>query len=1402
GGSPITPYVIKVDRSERYRGAIKTVLSDNVFDENVVLRHQGDFGAHADSLFFEWWYRPDDGSLDVPPPDDPLYDAETSPWKLFPDLSGQQGKARYEVTLKGNPNAPEALLADTWWFCRYRHENDAVNGIDWDVPQLDGKDEVNFTWAGAGNSDPLGVYNYGIPDYKAQLVMGWIKRVLDAVNPYEARISDFEGDSPSTVVSMLAQFGARYEGPVALNPDKDVIENVGLIELYETILKRGRDLSIDLSRPVSTPAIANALQLAATRISDFYMLLANEAYTDALDPTIGHGSESAAYGSLAPSIFAFQNQMSTLIEEELAMLRGVDDNFARPVYNRLFWNFTKGEGEAAYAVNYNISDVNMDGFVDEDDAMAMYPQGHGDAWGHYLTALRNQYDLLNHKYFNWVSRSEFYNLMDVVMKVDFLDERKFAQMAAAKAQAGAEIVDLTYREKYVEESTAQWQGYTDSDELRGWGVQGWARRAGQGAYFDWITANALLPSTHPNETLEGIQKVDRKSNSDISVISANLNAVQRTFDHANNGYNPLGVARDAVPMDIDPQYISFGRTDLATHFGQIYERAVKALVNTQATWDHANKAANMLRKIGTTEADYRNTTFQQDLNYRNKLIQIFGRPYEGTIGSGQLYPAGYDGPDLALHMYIGVREINNDTVPGPAASFASFDADGVLDGGDMNDQLSWTTPSLNALNLLNFDVNYLGAPHAMSLDVASSWRNLYAPSFAGDFAAAAGGGVEAKVQDGLYSVDYTDLESPKVPLEGLTGLMPVTTAGYSFQAPDAWGSRLSEGKLQQQLSAMLQQEAAVANAIASWDALAGSIIRTLRLTDAKWVSADAMQVKNEVFTRLKKGILGTVTALEAVSKALQVKKDVTYKVIETAQAALPETLPTGGVAVSPGDALFAADAGFEVTKTVEYASYTIFDAVLSASKTGLEIALDAAENELNLWEQREQLALSKKEWLKQIEDLVGDEPAKRIAVFKAIEGLRAKSAEYRALLDEGARLIDERAAFNKRVAAQTQRNRYQDMTFRVAHNHALENYRASFDLAARYAYLAAKAYDYETNFDSSDPFSPQSLLEDIVEARSLGLVSSGTPQIGGGGLAEVLAKMKANFDVLYGQMGLSNPQWEVGKMSLRTELFRILPKGHVQPDDEDNFPSPGGDADDLWKQKLTSCVVEDLWDVPEFRQYCRSFASEYDVDDEYDPQPGLVIRFGTTIKAGENLFGKPLSGSDHAYDPSVFSTKIRGTGIWFSDYQSTNVLQDLPEAPRVYMVPAGSDIMSVANSPDPEVVRIWNVVDQSIPAPMPSDTSELDDSSWVPLYDSLTGQYGEIRRFSGFRAYHDGGDQVDETELVYNNRLVGRSVWNTEWVLIIPGITFNADPEEGLRRFIDQVSDIKLVFDTYGYSGN
>jgi len=53
-----------------------------------------------------------------------------------------------------------------------------------------------------------------------------------------------------------------------------------------------------------------------------------------------------------------------------------------------------------------------------------------------------------------------------------------------------------------------------------------------------------------------------------------------------------------------------------------------------------------------------------------------------------------------------------------------------------------------------------------------------------------------------------------------------------------------------------------------------------------------------------------------------------------------------------------------------------------------------------------------------------------------------------------------------------------------------------------------------------------------------------------------------------------------------------------------------------------------------------------------------------------------------------------------------------------------------------------------------------------------------------------------------NGRLIGRSIWNSKWKLIIPGKTLLNDPNKGLDRLIQSVKDIHLYFITYSYSGN
>ena len=244
---------------------------------------------------------------------------------------------------------------------------------------------------------------------------------------------------------------------------------------------------------------------------------------------------------------------------------------------------------------------------------------------------------------------------------------------------------------------------------------------------------------------------------------------------------------------------------------------------------------------------------------------------------------------------------------------------------------------------------------------------------------------------------------------------------------------------------------------------------------------------------------------------------------------------------------------------------------------------------------------------------------------------------------------------------------------------------------------------------------------------------------------------------------------------------------------------------DIWRQVLAEHTVADLWDIPEFRRYCRPFSAEG------LPQPGIVIPFSTTVTPGLNFFDWPLGGGDSYYSATNFATKVRSIGVWFSNYNATGMAQ----TPRVYLVPAGEDILRTP-SYYPGDIRTWHVVDQKLPMPFPIVKAEMEgDANWIPTVDTIFDELFQIRRHSDFRAYHDSG-YLNESEMTFDSRLIGRSVWNTRWLLIIPGRNLLYDAEEGIERFIHGpeviggfgertghgISDIKLFFHTYAYSGN
>ncbi|MBX3744870.1 MAG: hypothetical protein KF833_06125 [Verrucomicrobiae bacterium] len=1287
-GLPVSLHVIRVVE-DLFDGSLAFIQPDNVLDERISLRHTADFAGAPESFVFQWFYQLDAQGLDgTVLPETDVQGRVTDPrgWEPYA-VEPEAGTGANDITLGTGTESAVVTLSDTWWISRFG------------VPGTNG----TIQWSG-WIGDPSAA---SAP--RAMFVPGWIKRVLSGINLFSQRTSDFDNHAVNTLASALAEAGPRYEGDVALNPDK--LDEFGLIQIYETILRRGAAMSINGSPPLDIEAANGALLLAAGRIADLYLLLGNEAFADAADPTIGLTTDSESLGSLASSIFAFEDQLDSLLEEELALLRGRDDRAAgvggAPVYNRLFWNFTGSDGEVAYSQTYGILDWNRDGFINALDARRLYPQGHGDAWGHYLTALTTYYDLLRNPNYTWIPRPERTLIAGVTIEVNYEDERRFARAAAARARTGAEIVERTRRSDFSPDPNLSLQGYDDTDPRRAWGMSEWARRAGTGAWFDWVTGNAILPPV--DSTHAGIERIDRLSVPELSQIVAEAIVIQNELDQADAGLNPLGVASGTVPFDIDPDLLQTGLSR-TTHFEQIYNRAVGALRNAVTTFDRASRLSNTLRRQQDSAEAFSVSVLQQETDFRNRLIEIFGYPYVGDTGAGASYPAGYDGPDLHHWMYVDTLDVTPENNP-RSEEFTDL----------------WK--------------GFRNAIHDWGAEFSRATFNALSP---------------------VYTNQSIEVE------------YPVAASDYGFVAPASWGKRRAEGRLQTALRKMVGAQAELRQATTLYANHVTEIEEQLELLDARFgLRADQIRLLDA-----KEGVLTTFNALILSAKSVKIVSEGVTEDIREVTGALIESIPD--VVGLASDVFFAVMASLYFTghfsssvseKVAEAAELS--EAALDFSKEVAEVAI---EREMESNEQDFEV----NERAKELEGLVRGEAALRLDIFRASQALLQAARDLEAALAEGNRLLQRRRVFRSTAAGEIQKNRYRDLAFRIFRNDALQKYDAQFELASRYVHLTAASYDYELNLDGER--SARSFLSEIVRERNLGEMIDGEPVAGRVGLASIMSRMRQNFDVLKGQLGLNNHRDERARFSLRTEALRILPGGT-------------NDAANLnWRTALQQARVTNLWEVAEFRRYCRPFAPEGN-----GPQPGIVLRFSTVVTAGQNFFGRPLGPLDSSYDASEYSTRIRSVGLWFSDYNAAG----LSYTPRVYLVPVGADVLRSPNAGDFSL-RPWQVVEQRIPVPFPIGTTELNNPGWIPELHSLDGTFSDFRRHSAFRAYHDAA--FDSREFAESTRLVGRSVWNSQWVLIIPGLYLLGDtPEaasEGLDRFIDSVSDIRLFFQTYSYGGN
>ncbi len=1206
-----------------------------------------------------------------------------------------------------------------------------------------------------------------------QLAEGWIKRVLAGINPFNQRVTDLFNNSVNTDVSILTQAGKRWEGDVALNLES--INNYGLIEIYETVLRRGRSISVDSG--INYGPANDALLLAASYLNDLYMMLGNEAWADAANPTIGIGTKDPANGDIATALFAFRGQVPTLLEEELALLRGRDDFLqpgveARPVYNRMFWNYTRGidAGEVVYALNYNIKPLPGSASIDAAAAAHMYPQGHGDAYGHYLTAIKEFTALFISPNFDWVPHSEAVTVLGQPVQVNYQNERKFAAAAAALSRAGGQILDLTWRRDYVPGGDVGWESLAVTatnttrqvPTTRYWGVDPWASRTMQATYFNWAIGNAILPAVDPDPTHEGIQKVDRTTVPELLELPETAKGIQLTVDNAEAHATPLGLAAGSLAFDINPNLVVGASSQ--THFEQIYDRARQALNNAVISFDDAKDVTRLLRSEQDSLAEYQDAVTRQELAYTNQLIELYGTPYTDDIGPGEAYDTDYAGPDLFHFAYVDRPEL-------------SFK--GTL------------VPSLTK----TYQIDYSQLERPLVQDVIGNVIAFAAKYF-----------LKLDLQ---YAILKSQVRTVKFTLD---------SDGF-FQKPSAWtGKRQSPGQLQDAVSKITLAHNNLAAALDANDAasLRFDLLWSQLADRSKEQFYSAKINKSASIKELKKAYQDAAKAVkDAATKSAQ---KTTEKLTDAAATAPPTSL-IAGVAAG-GDATSGIRSA---TKAGAAVGETIKDAEMIASDTTQKLTnlRDVAYSNLTYHAVLVPLRLKIENapLLAEAQLALRVMDAQLYEINKHVIELDEAVNNYRTLVAKGQRLLTEREIFRQRTAAVVQGYRTRDAGFRIFRDEKLERYKTLFELAAKYTYLAANAYDYETGLLNTD--KGKRFVNRIVNSRALGIVKNGEPQYAGSntgdpGLSSVLAEMKADWDVLRGRLGFNNPTAYGTTVSLRTENLRIV---------------GGTEGDTTWRDSLNQSRKANLLDDADVKRYCMQIDPGNGL-----PVPGLVVEFSTTVTDSLNIFGRELAGGDHYYDSSYFATKIFSVGVALEGYvgmdnpaangsvvnssggtspsdPTTSFLDPLALAatPGIYLIPVGADAMRSPPLGDVSSIRSWNVSDITIPLPFNIGGS---DFSTKPLYtssDSLTEPLFGLRKHATFRpvsttaaftsSIYGGGGQLQQSQFT-NTRLIGRSVWNTHWKLVIPGYKLLHDPNEGLDRFVHSVKDIKLHYVTYSYSGN
>jgi hypothetical protein len=1321
-GDPVQMQIIKVV-PDLYPGDLKVLLSSNPLDEKVTVRHSGDYGGKPENFEFRYRYAFNDSSGQAPV----LPGNNSIPGPAWIDPDNTPYSLGGSILVGADPAAvlsnPAVLMGDVNFTMSYRLK--------------------------AQGTTPAGAWSNWTD---AMPVEGWIKRVLARITPFNQRMSDLYSNSINTDVSLLTQAGTRWEGDIALNMEN--INDVGLIEIYETVLNRGKGFTINSD--LDTASTNNALILAAGYLNDLYTILGNEAYADGANPTISVDDKDSVT-EVNTSRFAFEGQVASSLDEELALLRGRDDFNAQgtaqaPAYNRLWWNYTRGinSGEALYAVNYNISEKagssTANGVVDAEDAQRMFPQGHGDAYGHYLSALKGYYKLLAHPYFTWRPSAETVTVLGVPVSVDYKDERKFAAAAANVGRTAQEVLGLVHRQSYEDDPDAGWSQFRDGKSnprtsvVRHQGLDETASRSTQGAFFHWIVGNAMLPDVDTDPNHSGVQIVDRTTVPELNELPPLALSYQTTMDSANDRLNPLGLAPGAIAFDLDPYWNNSLGQELAdptvvgkSHYEQVSVRALQALNNAAGSFNQAATMTRLLRNQENQISDQQTAIEDEEYAMLQELKDIYGMPYAGDVGPGKIYPQGYEDPDYFRWNII-------------------------------DRPLDWIDTTKPVTVTLQYPVQYRIFTGGAIDGVIKSYEG-------GD---QDGDGVQDTVAKTFQVtpnqwVQFADVVGPGTAL----GKRPYTGA-----LQDA----LIEAQLSQVALISAQNEL---NDLQRRFYREAEVFRGMVATHADQKS-DLMGIGT--------GLVANNTAvavLESLGEMLDLGAELAGDIPDAASVFLPLSTGLSNDVTSAGRGVLKSlgtgtEFGLKSTALIPKASARLLQATVGGT---LELTWQYNLLASGLSQEELQAAY---EFEQTYRELIG--MYTRFAELTAICATATQKIQN--LQVAGETIRQRRETLRQRAASVINGYRTKDLTFRTFRNEALVQYRTLFDLASRYSYLAAKSYDYETGLLGTP--QGQAVINRLVASRSLGDLTDGVPRattstLGDAGLAGTMAQLNADFAVAEGRLGINNPDHYNTLFSLRQELFRILP--HV----EDETAS----ADEAWQQTLEQHIVPNVLSDPQVAAYCRGLTKA-----DGSAIPGFIIPFSTTVEDGKNFFGLDLAAGDHAYSQSNFAIKIAAVGVALPGYVGMSYGEStqpnaLSATPYAYLIPCGTDHMRTPLGESDEI-RSWQVVDQALPLPYNLGASDFNTTQFFGPNDTFSEKPWVTRKHQAFRMVADPAIYEDGSlpTVFTNARLIGRSVWNSQWKIVIPANTLLNDEQQGMNNFAASVKDIQLFLRTYSNSGN